>query len=72
MSIVLRVRDVMDKNAVSIDAGATVADSIKEMLKENVWSLLVEKNRLPEGVVTERDVIRRCIGKGLSSLSAQL
>ena len=56
----------MDKNVVSIDAAATVADAIKEMLRSNVWSLLVEKRRLPEGVVTERDVIRRCLGKGVT------
>ena len=65
MSIVLKVQDVMDTNVVSIDAGATVADAITTMLKANVWSLLVEKRGLPEGVVTERDVIRRCMGKGL-------
>lgn len=65
MSIVLKVRDVMDTKVVSIEAGATVADAVKEMLKANVWSLLVEKRGLPEGVVTERDVIRRCTGKGL-------
>lgn len=61
----MRVKDLMDKNVVSIDAEATVADAIREMVKGNVWSLLVEKRGLPEGVVTERDVIRRCLWKGL-------
>lgn len=66
MSVTLRVRDVMDKKVIAIDAGATIADAIRQMLKANVWSLLVERRGLPEGVVTERDVIRRCVGKGLS------
>ncbi|MDV3243634.1 MAG: CBS domain-containing protein [Nitrososphaerales archaeon] len=65
MGITLKVKDVMDRDVVSIDAGATVAEVIKKMIQSSVWSLVVEKRGLPEGVVTERDVIRRCLGKGL-------
>jgi len=65
MSITLKVKDLMEKNVVTIDSGSTVADAIKEMLKANVWSLVVTKRGLPEGVVTERDFIRRCVAKGL-------
>jgi len=36
MSITLRVKDVMDNKLASIDAGATVVDAIKEMVKGNV------------------------------------
>ena len=56
----------MEKNVVSIDSNATVVDAIKKMLQSKVWSLVVEKRGLPSGVVTERDVLRRCIGKGLA------
>ncbi len=56
----------MDKNVVSIDSATSVSSAIKKMLQSNVWSLVVEKRGLPEGVVTERDMIRRCIAKGLS------
>ncbi len=55
----------MDKNVAGIEMGATVADAIKKMIQGGVWSLLVQKRGLPEGVVTERDILRRCIGKGL-------
>jgi CBS domain-containing protein len=65
MSITLKVKDVMDSNVVRIDAATSVSDAIKLMMKNNVWSLVVEKRGLPEGVITERDVIRRCLGKGL-------
>ncbi|MDV3277605.1 MAG: CBS domain-containing protein [Nitrososphaerales archaeon] len=65
MAITLRVKDVMDKKVVRIDAQETVSNVIKKMVEANVWSLVVEKRGLPEGVVTERDVIRRCLGKGL-------
>ena len=65
MGITLRVKDLMDKNVVTVDSGTTVTDAIKEMLKANVWSFVVVKRGLPEGVVTERDLIRRCFAKGL-------
>lgn len=65
MTITLKVRDVMDKKVVSVDSSATVGEAIKKMIQNDVWSLLVEKRGLPEGVVTERDVIRRCLAKGL-------
>lgn len=55
----------MEKNVVTIDSDSTVADAIKKMLSSNVWSLVVLIRGLPEGVVTERDLIRRCFAKGL-------
>jgi len=66
MPIALKVKDVMDKNVFSIGAGATVEEAMIEMLREKVWSLIVEKDGKPVGVVTERDMIRRCFGRGLS------
>jgi len=65
MATTLRVRDLMEKNVVTIDSGSSVSNAIKVMLDSNVWSLVVTKRGLPEGVVTERDLIRRCIAKGL-------
>jgi CBS domain-containing protein len=65
MEITVRVRDVMDKKVVPVDSQATVMEAIKKMVDGSVWSLLVEKRGLPEGVVTERDILRRCLSKGL-------
>jgi signal-transduction protein with cAMP-binding, CBS, and nucleotidyltransferase domain len=67
MVITLRVKDVMDKKVVHMDARASVAEVIKRMVADNVWSLVVDRRGLPEGVVTERDVLRRCLAKGLVS-----
>jgi signal-transduction protein with cAMP-binding, CBS, and nucleotidyltransferase domain len=64
MPVTLRVRDVMDKKIVQLDEKATIAQAIKAMLDNEVWSLVITRNNLPVGVVTERDIIRRCIGKG--------
>lgn len=65
MPITLKVKDIMDRKVYSLDAGATVEKAVRDMIQNKVWSLVVEKRGLPEGVITERDVIRRCLGKGL-------
>lgn len=65
MPISVRVRDVMDTNVVYIDSDKSCMDSINEMLKNKVWSVVVTKEELPVGVVTERDIIRRVISKSM-------
>ena len=35
------------------------------MVEHNVWSLVVEKQGLPEGIVTEEDILRRCVAKDM-------
>jgi predicted transcriptional regulator len=67
MPVTLRVRDVMDKKIVQLDEKATIAQAIKAMLDNEVWSLVITRNNLPVGVVTERDIIRRVYCKGLFS-----
>jgi CBS domain-containing protein len=55
----------MDTNVVDIDANATVSEATKLMLQKGVWSVIVTEKELPVGVVTDHDIMRRCIGKGL-------
>ena len=62
--IVYRVRDAMDRNVIILDEGKTCMDAIKAMMEKKVWSVVVSRNGLPVGVVTERDIIRRVISKG--------
>ena len=59
------MKDVMDKRVVHVDAQITVAEVIRRMATDDVWSLVVDRRGLAEGVVTERDVLRRCLAKGL-------
>jgi len=66
MSVSMRARDVMDNKVVMVDASASVADAIKMMVSTETWSLIVEKRGLPLGVVTDRDILRRCLAKGIA------
>ncbi len=63
MPVTLKVRDVMDKDVFFIDASKPVIDAIDLMVKNNVWSLVVLDKGIPVGVLTERDIFRRCLGK---------
>jgi CBS domain-containing protein len=67
MPVTMKVKDVMDKNVVRVDWDSPVDDAVKLMVANKVWSLLVEKKGAAAGVVTERDVIRRCIAQGQST-----
>jgi CBS domain-containing protein len=66
MKITVRARDAMDRDVVFIDSEKTVMGTLEKMLQNNVWSIVVKKEGLPEGVVTERDILRRCIIEGFS------
>ena len=53
----------MDKIEV-IESSQTVAEAIDKMVKTNTFSLVVEKRGFPVGVVTDRDILRRCEAVG--------
>ena len=61
----VKATDVMDKSVIFIDASTSVLDTVKKMADKNSWSVIVERQNLPVGVVTDRDVLRRCISKGM-------
>lgn len=64
MPISVTVRQVMDDKVVSIDANQTVKEALDKLIQSKVWSLIVERGGFPVGVVTEHDILRRCVAKG--------
>lgn len=65
MPVTVRVRDALENNVFFVDAAKHVSELIEAMVEKGVWSFVVTRGDMPIGVVTERDVIRRCIAKGL-------
>jgi len=65
LPVTLKVRDIMDRDVFFIDSSKRVSEAIEIMVKNNVWSLVVVDKGLPVGVLTERDIFRRCFGKKL-------
>ena len=65
MPLTLKVRDVMENDVVVLDGNRTAKEALRSMLENGVWSVVVSLDGLPSGVVTERDLLRRVIAKGL-------
>lgn len=53
-----RVRDVMSRNLVTIDSGATLLEAQEMLARHDIHHLLVEDRGRIVGVVSDRDVLR--------------
>jgi CBS domain-containing protein len=60
----MKVRDLMNKNVVSIDAEATVKEAAGVMAQHEIGSLVVMEQGKPAGIVTERDLLSRVVALG--------
>ncbi|MBT3357514.1 MAG: CBS domain-containing protein [Euryarchaeota archaeon] len=60
MQIPLDVKNIIDEKLVKLELTTTVTEAMKSMHEEQVWSVIVTINGEPHGVVTERDLLRRC------------
>jgi len=59
----LKVKDVMVKNVVTVEAEATVIEAAKLMNKHEIGCLIVMKKGEPVGIITERDMLKRVLLK---------
>jgi CBS domain-containing protein len=59
------VRDIMTKKVVTIADDKTALDAAKLMAEKGISSLIVVKNGNPEGIITERDFIKKICAKEL-------
>lgn len=48
---------------VTIKSDQTVRQALDKIIQAKAWSLLVERQGLPVGVVTDHDILRRCVAK---------
>lgn len=71
MSITSTVRIIMRK-LVSIDSGASVSEATKKMVKEDIGAILVLKNGVPTGIMTERDILGKVVGPGLNPIEVSV
>lgn len=59
------VRDIMTKNIVTIDEGETALEAARIMSQKGISSLIVVKDEVPKGIITERDFIKKICAKQL-------
>jgi len=62
----LKAQDVMTKNVAYIDGSKTVADAVKQMKKQKVSSLVVNRRSQADawGIITRKDVVSKVISPG--------
>jgi len=61
--IAVKVRDLMNENLVSVESSALVIDAIIAMTDHEIGSVVVTRDGVPVGIVTERDCLKRVCGK---------
>jgi len=62
-----KVKDLMTKDALTIDASKTIIEAAALMSQNDVGDLVVMENNTPVGIVTERDFVRRVLAVGKSA-----
>jgi CBS domain-containing protein len=58
------VKDVMIRDVLTLDVSTSVKDAAKLMDKNNIGCVIVTKNQLPIGILTERDFVKRIAAEG--------
>ena len=66
MAATLLVRDVMTKDVKVIGPDSSVHQVVAAMNRHNIGSIIVVKDDKPEGVISERDILRRVVEPCLS------
>ncbi len=59
-----RVKDVMSRKVICLDKKCTVLEVAKIMDENGIGSVLITENDKAAGIITERDVITKCVAKG--------
>jgi len=54
-----QVRDIMQKNVITIDQDKSALDASKMLSEKKVSFLVVQKDSRPIGVITERDIVQK-------------
>lgn len=58
-----QIRELMSTDLVKLDAGQPVAEAARRMRDENVGDVLVTRDGELEGILTDRDIVVRCIAE---------
>ena len=60
---VAKIRDIMEKNVITIEHDKSSLDAAKMLKEKDVSFLVIVKDGIPIGIVTERDYVRKLVVK---------
>lgn len=55
------INEIMTREILFADVDDSVVDVAKFMYSKNISCVLIKKDSIPEGIITERDIARKCI-----------
>ena len=61
MPIVTKVKEIMHRDIISVDAEASVREAVNRMIEHDVGSVVVTREGKPVGILTERDVLKKIV-----------
>ena len=64
------IKDIMINNLAVLDISATIKDAANLMDEKNIGCIIVSKENLPVGIITERDFVKRIAAKEKSLTSS--
>jgi CBS domain-containing protein len=67
-----QVRDIMEKNVITIDYTKNALDASVMLKEKEISFLVILKDGKPEAIVSERDIVRKIAAKDIKSSQIQL
>jgi len=62
-----QIRDIMEKNVVTIEKNKTAQDAAKIIGEKDISFLVVMNDNIPEGVLSESDFVRKIVAENRKS-----
>jgi len=67
-----KVCDAMTKKPVFVSSGTAIEECANLMEKNHVGSLIIKENGNLAGIITEQDIVRKIVAKGINPLSKKV
>ncbi len=68
----VKVGDISKKTLVTLEEGASVASATKMMAERDIGSVIVTRDKVPVGIVTERDLVKKILAPGRDQESTRV
>lgn len=67
-----QVRDIMEKNVITIPLDKTALDAAKVLKEKKISFLVIVRDDKPLGIITERDIVRKIAAEDKAASSIKL
>jgi len=67
-----KVADAMTTKPVSVSQNTTLLDCARTMDEKHVGAVVVKDNEISSGIITEQDIVRKVVAKGINPLTEKV